>query len=166
MVVPQHYVSALDQPEASGPWLVVHLMLVFAGLAGFVLSGAVGVVYLWVRARLKRKQLAGLQRLPSLEVLDRIQFRGMLFGFVFLTLGVGVGGMWAAATPIDASALDPKVVSTLLIWLWYGLALQLRLVLGRRGRWTALFSIVGFVGLAFSLVGVNFLMTGFHTYGG
>ena len=47
-----------------------------------------------------------------------------------------------------------------------GAALQVRLVAGGRGRWTALFSIVGFAGLLFSLLGVNFLYSGFHGYAG
>jgi ABC-type transport system involved in cytochrome c biogenesis permease subunit len=41
-----------------------------------------------------------------------------------------------------------------------------RVVAGRRGRWTAIFSIVGFGGLLFSLVGLNFLLSGWHAYGG
>ncbi len=164
-VVPSHRVAALEDAGTS-PWLPIHLGLVFAGIAGFALSSAVGVVYLWTRRRLKSKRFDGLGRLPSLEVLDRIQFRAMLFGFTFLTLGIGAGGAWAAASLEQTWAIDPKILFTLLIWLWYGAALQVRLVLGRRGRWTALFSIAGFGGLVFSLLGVNFLLSGWHTYGG
>lgn len=165
LVVPHRQVAALDETGFS-PWLPVHLGLLFSGIAGFALSSAVGVTYLWARSRLKQKKLAGIGRLPSLEVLDRIQFRAMLFGFVFLTLGIGAGGAWAAASLQEAWTMDWKVWFTLLIWFWYGVALQVRLVGGRRGRWTALFSIVGFAGLIFSLVGVNFLISGWHGYGG
>ena len=165
MVVPHRTVVALEETGYSA-WLPIHLGLIFAGLAGFAVSSAVGVMFLWVRARLKQKRIAGLARLPSLDVLDRFQFRAMLFGFVFLTLGIGAGGAWAAASLTEPWALDPKIIFTLCIWAWYGLALQMRLVAGRRGRWTALFSIVGFGGLVFSLVGLNFLLSGWHTYGG
>ena len=165
LVVPPTSVSAVEEVGYSA-WLPIHLGLIFSGIAGFGLSGVVGIVYLWARDRLKKKQFDGIRALPPLEVLDRIQFRAMLFGFVFLTLGIGAGGAWAAAT-LDASwSFDGKVWFTLLIWFWYGLALQVRLVLGRRGRWTALFSIVGFAGLMTSLVGVNFLVSGWHGYGG
>ena len=163
-VVPHHSVSALDETGYSA-WLPIHLGLVFAGIAGFALSSVVGVVFLWARRRLKAKRFEGLARLPSLEVLDRIQFRSMLFGFVFLTLGIGAGGAWAAASLQEPFVMDPKVLFTLLIWAWYGAALQVRLVGGRRGRWTALFSIVGFGGLLFSMAGLNFLLTGWHSYG-
>ena len=165
LVVPSRTVSALAETGAS-PWLPIHLGLIFAGLGGFTLAFAVGVLYLVVRWRLKTKQLAGLARLPSLEVLDRILFRSMLFGFLFLTLGIAAGGIWAAATFEEAWTFDPKVLFTLVIWLWYGIALQVRLVAGWRGRWSALFSIVGFAGMVFSLLGFNFLISGWHGYGG
>jgi len=164
-VVPHRTVTALDETGFSA-WLPIHLGLVFAGIGGFALSSVVGVLFLWARRRLKQKNFAGMARLPSLEVLDRIQFRAMLFGFVFLTLGIGAGGAWAAASLQGSFAADPKIWFTLLIWAWYGAALQVRLVTGRRGRWTALFSIVGFAGLLFSLVGLNFLLSGWHAYGG
>jgi ABC-type transport system involved in cytochrome c biogenesis permease subunit len=164
LFVPHRQVAALSETGASA-WLPLHLGLIFAGLGGFALSFAVGILYLVVRGRLKKKQLAGLKRLPSLEVLDRIQFRSMLFGFAFLTLGIAAGGAWAAASLGEPWAFDPKVLFTLVIWLWYGIALQVRLVAGWRGRWSALFSIVGFGGLVFSLIGFNFVVSGWHTYG-
>jgi len=111
------------------------------------------------------KRAGGLFRFPSLELLDRIQFRATLSGFVFLTLGIGAGGAWAAASLERAWTWDPKVFFTVLIWSWYGAALQLRLVRGWRGRWAALFSIVGFVAVVFSLVVFNFISSGWHTYG-
>jgi len=164
-VVPHRTVSALTETGYS-PWLPIHLGLVFAGIGGFALSSVVGITFLWARHRLKHKNFSGMARLPSLEVLDRIQFRAMLFGFVFLTLGIGAGGAWAAASLTGSFTADPKIWFTLLIWAWYGAALQVRLIAGRRGRWTALFSIVGFAGLVFSLVGLNFLLSGWHAYGG
>ena len=165
LVVPHRQVQALDSVGPSA-WAPLHLGLMVAGLAGFTLCFAVGLTYLYVRRRLKQRNLSGLARLPALETLDRIQFRAMLFGFVFLTLGIGTGGAWASASALDqAWVVDPKVWFTLVVWCWYGLALQVRLVAGWRGRWSALFGIVGFAGMGFSLLVLNFVVTGFHAYG-
>jgi ABC-type transport system involved in cytochrome c biogenesis permease subunit len=163
MVVPHRTVNALAETGNSA-WLPVHLGLIFAGLGGFSLAFAVGILYLFVRGRLKAKKLAGLKRLPSLELLDHIQFRAMLFGFVFLTLGIAAGGAWAAMSLAEPWTWDPKVLFTIVIWVWYGIALQVRLVAGWRGRWSALFSIIGFAGLVFSLIAFNFIVSGWHAY--
>ena len=165
LVVPHREVAALAHTPSS-LWLPIHLGLMSVGLAGFALSSAVGVLYLIVRNRLKQKRLKDLRRLPSLEVLDRMQFRAMLFGFVFLTLGIGVGGAWAAVALEGTWAIDPKVLFTVVIWAWYAVALQVRVVAGWRGRLSALFSIVGFAGMIFSLVVMNFIVKGFHGYVG
>lgn len=162
--VPHRSVAAVAAAGTS-PWLPVHLGLMVAGLGGFALSSSVGALYLYVRNRLKQKRIAGLARLPSLEVLDRMQFRAMLFGFTFLTLGIAVGGALASARLTGQWTFDPKVAFTATIWLWYAVALQVRLVAGWRGRLSALFSIVGFAGMIFSLVGLNFLIGGFHALG-
>jgi len=163
-VIPEGRVMPLSEAAGSA-WLPVHLGLMFSGLVGFVLSFAVGVLYLYVRGRLKQKDFRQLGRMPSLETLDRIQFRATLFGFVFLTLGIGAGGAWAAATMDRPWALDPIVWFTVLTWLWYGIALQVRLVAGWRGRWSALFSIVGFGGLLATLALSQILFRSWHTYG-
>jgi ABC-type transport system involved in cytochrome c biogenesis permease subunit len=92
-----------------------------------------------------------------------VQFRSTLFGFVFLTLGIAVGGVWAAASLNEPWVLDPKVVFTLALWVWYGISLQARLTSGLRGRWSALFSIVGFTGMVFSMLVLNFV-SGWHGY--
>ncbi|MEZ4316099.1 MAG: cytochrome c biogenesis protein CcsA [Myxococcota bacterium] len=165
LVVPNATVTALEDTSTVNLWLPVHLGLLFAGVGGFALSGAVGVLYLYVRDSLKNKRFDRIGRLPSLESLDRIQFRSMLFGFIALTLGIGAGGALATASLQQSWALDPKVLYTLAVWFWYFVALQARLILGRRGRWTANFSIVGFAAMVFSLIGLNFLMASWHAYG-
>lgn len=166
LIAPDRTVSALETAGDS-PWLPLHLGLIFVGVAGFSLSFVVGVLFLVVRRRLKSKRnLSSLRRLPSLDALDKIQFRSTLFGFVFLTLGIVAGGVFAAVSLGSTAAfLDPKVLSTLIIWVWYLIALQVRIAAGWRGRLSAWFAIVGFSGLLFSLLVLNFLVRGWHAYG-
>lgn len=141
-------------------WFPIHASMVFLGLVAFTLSFGVSFYYLVVRSRLKRKQLDGLERLPSLVGLDRLNVRLMLFGFVSLALGIGSGGVWASS--VSGATLDITGWVTIAAWIWYGIALQFRLVAGWRGRLAALASVVGFVGLVGALVGVNVLFDGWH----
>ncbi len=141
-------------------WFPIHALMVFLGLMGFTLSAGVSFYYLVVRSRLKRKQLEGLERLPSLVALDRLNVRLMLFGFAALALGIGSGGIWASS--VAGASLDITGWVTIAAWIWYGIALQFRLVAGWRGRLAALASVLGFVGLVLALVGVNVLFDGWH----
>lgn len=167
LVVPHQQVTALQTEAAVNPWLPVHLMLLFTGVGGFALSGTVGALYLYVHKALKAKRFDVVSRLPSLDSLDRIQFRAMLFGFCALSLGIGAGGMLAVASFQESWVMDPKVLYTVFVWFVYGAALQSRVVWGRRGRFTAWFSISGFALMVFSLVGLNFfLSSSWHAYVG
>jgi ABC-type transport system involved in cytochrome c biogenesis permease subunit len=164
-LVPSTRVAALGTVETS-LWLPVHLGLVFAAIAGFFLEFVVGVAQLAVRRRLKRKQFAGLARFPSLETLDRIQLRSLVFGLCCLGLGIAAGGVWASSEMHHAWLADPKVLFTLLIWSWYAGSLGVRLFVGWHGRWSMALSMMGFIGIMFSVVGLDFITGGFHAYGG
>ncbi len=144
----------------------LHTVMTFLGLTALFVAFALGVAYLTVRRRLKAKQLEGITSLPALEVLDRIHFRFQLIGFVALTLGIVFGAFWANMRLGPDWVSDPKIVSSMLIWMWYALAVQTRLALGWRGRAGVLFSVLGFVGVVVSLVGVTLLFSGWHGVAG
>ncbi len=151
------------EPASTAEWSVLfplHVLALLCGLAAFGLSFGVSVVYLVVARRLKQKRLASLGRLPSLTVLDQLNTRFILFGFAALTSGIAAGGIWATSLtgPRDLGA---TVWSTLVVWAWYFVAVQVRVVGGWRGRLAAGFSVVGFAGLVVGLIGLGVAM-GWH----
>lgn len=167
LVVPHEQVVGMQQVDGVSAWLPIHLSLLFLGVAGFALSGAVGALYIYVHNALKAKRFDIVTRFPSLDWLDQTQFRAMLFGFLALTFGIGAGGALAVASFQQNWVMDPKVVYTGLVWLIYAAALQSRLIWGRRGRFTAWVSISGFALMIFSLLGLNFLLSSsWHGYVG
>jgi ABC-type uncharacterized transport system permease subunit len=143
-------------------WFPVHAAMMLVGLGGFGLAFGVSLLYLLVRWRLKNKKLVGLRRLPSLDTLDRLNTRFMVLGFTALTIGIAAGGLWAAALP-ERPAMGPTVYGSLVLWIWYAAAIQVRVVGGWRGRLAAGFSVVGFVGLAASLLAMLVVIQGWHT---
>jgi len=145
------------------PWFPIHAITTFLGLSGFAMACGVSVLYLVVRWRLKNKRLAGLARLPSLDALDRMNTRFVMVGFTTLTIGIATGGVWAATSPDRGDAMGPTVVATLIVWAWYALAIQVRVVGGWRGRLAAGFSVVGFMGLVAGLIVINIVSRGWHT---
>lgn len=146
--------------QAEGAWLVVHVGGMVVGVAAFTLSFGVSVVWLRVRRRLKSKRLAGLNRLPSLDQLDRLNTRFILLGFAALTVGVSAGGVWAHFDGFPV--LDPTIIITLLLWAWYAVAIQLRVVSGWRGRLAATFSVLGFGVMGVCFLVIQVLYQGWH----
>ncbi|MFZ4394002.1 MAG: c-type cytochrome biogenesis protein CcsB [Kiritimatiellia bacterium] len=99
------------------------------------------------------------------ETLDLVMTRTVSFGFIFLTLGIITGAVWANSAWGSYWTWDPKEVWSLITWLIYAVFLHCKFMRGWRGRRAAWISIIGFVSVLTTYVGVNLLMDGLHSYG-
>jgi cytochrome c-type biogenesis protein CcsB len=145
-------------------WLPVHVTLALTGCALFVLAASVSLVYLICERRLKAKRPLGAadELVPSLEKLDRINYRLLIWGFVMLSLAILTGALWADATWGHFWTWEPQESWSLVIWLMYAGLLESRLTAGWQGRRIAALTIVVFTVLLGSFVGVSLVAPGKH----
>ena len=138
-------------------WLYLHSTLLFLAYGMFFVTFAAGVIYLLQERQLKRKKATVFfYQLPSLEVLDDLFLKFLTWGFTFMTLGLLVGLIWAEREWVGGWHKDPKVIAALLTWGIYLILIYLRVTLGWRGRRAALLSLLGFVSVLFTFLGVSF----------
>jgi cytochrome c-type biogenesis protein CcsB len=153
------------QPALQSGWLYVHTTLAFLGDAFFVIAFAGAVLYLVQERQLKRHRVGGIyQRLPSLDLLDRINYRSLTIGFPLLTLGIITGAVWAEYAWGAYWQWDPKETWSLITWFIYAALVHARFNVGWRGRKAAYLSIAGFLAVLFTFLGVNLLLEGLHSY--
>ena len=146
-------------------WLTFHLGAVFAGYAFFGLAFVAGVMYLMQERQIKSKHPGPVfRRLPSLNVLDNLNYYCLTLGFPLMTLGLILGMVYAQATLGTYWRWDPKEVWSLVLWLFYAVLLHQRLTVGWRGRRAAIMAIIGFLVLCFTFVGVNMILPGYHSF--
>lgn len=129
--------------ELSTGLLTSHVVANLLGLGFVFLAGGCAAYYVWVERRLKAKRLAGVGRLPSLEVLDRAGRKMLLFGFPLLTFGVVSGGVFVAK--LDTSSLASLLRSVLgyAAWALVGGVLVSRAALGWSPRRSAYGTLAG-----------------------
>lgn len=152
-------------PVLQSYWLGIHTVLAFIGDAAFALAFGIGVMYLLQEHYVKSKHLGGLfQRLPSLQILDEINYRLITIGFPFLTLAIISGALWAESAWGKYWRWDPKEVWSLITWFIYAVVLHVRLIAGWRGKRAAVLSIIGFCAVLFTFFGVNFILKSMHTF--
>ena len=148
-------------------WGVVHGLLLLAGAAGTCVAFAAGLMYLIQADRLKHKRATrtGIP-LPSLEQSERWNRGAITAAFPLLTFGLLIGlGLMISARRTAGAALgwtDPKVISTLALWLVFALLLHARFRPEWRGKRVMVLSIVAFAFLAFAMVGVGPLLPSAH----
>jgi cytochrome c-type biogenesis protein CcsB len=161
--VPQAIQEA--SPLLDSWWFPVHVTLAFLGNAVFALAFVAGIMYLLQERMLKSKSFSGLYfRLPSLEVLDSINYKCLSFGFPLMTMGIISGAIWANSAWGGYWRWDPKETWALLTWFLYAALLHGRLTVGWRGRRAAIFAIIGFLFLLFGFLGINLLLSNEHSF--
>lgn len=99
--------------------------------------------------------------------LDEISYRAVAIGFPIFTLGALIFAMiWAHIAWNRFWGWDPKEVWALVTWLFYSAYLHLRLGRGWQGRRSAWLTVIGFIVVLFTLIGVNLIIAGLHSYAG
>ena len=152
-------------PVLKSFWHPFHVVFAFMGNAIFAVAFCCGVMYLVQEHQLKAKRIGAItQRLPSLKVLDDLNYQSLTYGFPLLTLGIITGAIWAEYAWGRYWNWDPKETWSLITWLFYAALLHQRLTVGWRGRKAAIMAIVGFMAVLFTFLGVNLLLPGLHTY--
>jgi len=168
MLASSIYSSAIPElpPALMSNWLFVHSTLAFISYATFAVAFGAAIMYLIQEHFLKKKRLGPLyQKLPSLDILDEINYRCLTFGFPLLTVAIITGAIWAETAWGTYWSWDPKETWSLITWFIYAALLHGRLTTGWRGKRAALFSIVGFFVLLFTFLGVNLLPSeSMHSY--
>lgn len=146
--------------------ITVHAAVLFASYVAFLLAVATGVVFLIQERQLKRKELRVLSSgytIP-LELLDGVNLWAVVVGFGLFTLGMVQGWFLARANWGAFFTADPKEVFSLLTWGAYAVVLGLRVRAGLKGRRVVLMSVMSFLLVLFTFVGVNYLLGGRHVF--
>lgn len=150
-------------PALKSNWLIAHVVTCFIGYAAFAVSFGISIVYI---ARESKKESGGDAHslLPDLRQLDELNYQMVLFGFLWLSLGIITGSVWADLAWGAYWSWDPKETWSLITWLIYAALLHARTIKGWRGSRVAWLSIIGFGCVLFTYFGVNFLLGGLHSY--
>lgn len=152
-------------PALQSNWLTSHVMTCFMGYAAFAIAFGLGCMHLIKNLDRGKQDRSSsfLRLLPEEDFLDELIYQSIALGFVFLSMGIITGSVWAHYAWGSYWSWDPKETWSLITWLVYAALLHARLVRGWRGNRIAFMSIIGFACVLFTYLGVNYL-PGLHSY--
>jgi cytochrome c-type biogenesis protein CcsB len=153
-------------PALQSNWLHAHVITCFLSYASFALSCGVSIMYLLkLRQKEKGQKEGGLSALfPPLDSLEALIYKTIAVGFPLLTIGIITGAAWANYAWGSYWSWDPKETWSLITWFVYAIFLHARFAREWRGKRTAALSIVGFAAVIFTYFGVNYVLSGLHSY--
>jgi len=149
-------------PALQSNWLIAHVMTCFFGYAAFAIAFGVSILFLLKPA--SGEPASGISsRIPDADTLDDLTHQMVMFGFLFLSIGIITGAVWANQAWGRYWGWDPKETWSLITWLIYATLLHARLMRGWQGKKIAVLSCLGFCAVIFTYFGVN-LLPGLHSY--
>jgi cytochrome c-type biogenesis protein CcsB len=162
-------------PALRSYWIVIHVTTIAIGTGIFLVSFVGTVLYL-IRTRWDAAVAAGRpptrfpvtlgSRLPAAEVLDRMAYRTVAFGFPVYTFGIIAGAIWAEAAWGRYWGWDPKETWAFITWVVYAAYLHARATAGWRGSAAARVNVLAFATMIFNFFVVNMVVSGLHSYAG
>jgi ABC-type transport system involved in cytochrome c biogenesis permease subunit len=152
----------------------IHILSFLFAYASFALASVIGITYVLLFKEIKAKRLGIFYaRLPSLQILDRMNQRAIVIGWVFLTLGMVVGAVWIPQARADAPGIpqlqymsleDPTIFVALICWAVYSFELFAARRIGWGGRRTAYLSTLGFAIVLLNFLPISYFLTRSHNF--
>jgi ABC-type transport system involved in cytochrome c biogenesis permease subunit len=143
-------------------WPLFHGTLMLLAAVGVSVGFVASTMYLVQTHRLKNKQLPGKGlKLWSLERLEAMNRRAIILAFPLLTVGLLVAVVQMLKHPEgDRDWENVKVLSTVTLWIVFGILLYLRYGIHAGGRKMAFLTIVAFCLMLFALVSEHPIFVG------
>jgi cytochrome c-type biogenesis protein CcsB len=150
-------------PVLNSYWLMIHVAIIVASYGPFALGMILGLIalILMILTTKKNKRKVG-KMIKEITIINEMS---LTVGLVMLVIGNFLGGMWANESWGRYWGWDPKETWALISIMIYAFVLHVRLVPGLRGRFTFnVFSVVAFASIIMTYFGVNFYLSGLHSY--
>ena len=151
------------QPVLDSYWLMIHVSIIVASYGPFTLGMILGVVSLVLMILTNKNNKKKMDL--NIKEITIITEMALTVGLVMLTIGNFLGGQWANESWGRYWGWDPKETWALVSIMVYAFVIHMRLVPGMRSRWLFNFmAIVAFSSIMMTYFGVNFYLSGLHSY--
>lgn len=146
-------------PALKSAWFGLHIASAVISYSGFAVASFAGGRYLLNLRHGAKPEDA------SMKKLDYLSYRMIALGFLFLTIVILSGCIWAEQAWTRFWSWDPKETWALITWIIYAIYLHLRINKKYAGKKMAVFAVIAIICVVFTFVGVNQLLPGLHSYG-
>lgn len=151
-------------PVLKSPWLMFHVATLMAAYGFLGISCMIGTTNLLTSAFATRRNREYLSaRITQLSIINEMS---LLIGLALMTIGIFLGAVWANESWGRYWSWDPKETWALITTIVYAIVLHLRWFRHKKDdRLFNLLSQLSFLSVLMTYFGVNYLLSGMHSYG-
>ena len=145
--------------------LGIHVFSALLGYSAITIAAVYGFLYLILYKEIKLNKFGLIfDRLPSLDVLEKMSFYSAVIGFILLSIAIIIGIIWLPKAFPKFSYADPKLIGTAIVWILYGIGILSKVFGKWQGKKVIVLSIIGFLIAIMSTILSNFLAHSFHSF--
>jgi cytochrome c-type biogenesis protein CcsB len=149
-------------PVLNSYWLSVHVSVITASYGFFGVSFLLGILTITVFVFRNENKKHLDQHIKNITYINEAT---LILGIILLTIGNFLGGIWANQSWGRYWGWDPKETWTYISIIIYTILLHLRLLKKWYSHYTfAVGSIISFFAILMTYYGVNFYLSGLHSY--
>lgn len=150
-------------PVLDSYWLMIHVSVIVGSYGPLTLGMILGIVSLFLILITNEKNKKKIDlNLKELTIINELT---ITVGLIMLTIGNFLGGQWANESWGRYWGWDPKETWALISIMIYAFILHMRLIPGLRSKWIFnLMSIIAYASILMTYFGVNFYLSGLHSY--
>jgi len=150
-------------PVLNSYWLMIHVAVIVASYGPFTLAMILGLVALLLLTFTNNSNKEKMKL--AIAEITYINEMALTVGLVMLTIGNFLGGQWANESWGRYWGWDPKETWALISIMVYAFVIHARFVPGLRSKWFYnVMSVFAFYSILMTYFGVNFYLTGLHSY--
>nr|QXU76207.1 cytochrome c heme attachment protein [Biebersteinia heterostemon] len=178
--------SGILVPALQAQWLMMHVSMMVLGYAALLCGSLLSAALLVITFRKVIRIFGEIQymdeksnvllntyflsarnyyRYQLIQQLDHWSYRIISLGFIFLTIGILSGAVWANEAWGSYWNWDPKETWAFITWTIFGIYLHTRTNKNLEGVNSAIVACLGFLIIWICYFGVNLLGIGLHSYG-
>lgn len=150
-------------PVLKSPWLMFHVATLMAAYGFFGISTMIGTTNLvMLSCRTKTNKEFLNTRIHQLSIINEMS---LIIGLALMTIGIFLGAIWANESWGRYWSWDPKETWALITMIVYAVVLHYRWFSKKSDLLFNLFSQLAFLAVLMTYFGVNYLLSGMHSYG-
>uniref|UniRef100_A9QCA0 Cytochrome c biogenesis protein CcsA n=1 Tax=Trachelium caeruleum TaxID=28494 RepID=CCSA_TRACE len=187
--------SGILVPALQSEWLIMHVSMMILSYAALLCGSLLSAALLVITCRKKFNELLRLieslsfdkiqyrnqrihlfgktyffsvknyYKIQLVQQLDYWSYRVISLGFIFLTMGILSGAVWANEAWGSYWSWDPKETWAFITWIIFAIYLHTRTNKNFWGANSAIVAVIGFLIIWICYFGVNLLGIGLHSYG-
>ncbi|MDR1602332.1 MAG: cytochrome c biogenesis protein CcsA [Tannerella sp.] len=151
-------------PVLKSPWLMFHVAVLMAAYGFFGIGFLIGLTDLVMMSVIRKKEVERHAR--SLKELSVINELSLWIGLILMATGTFMGAVWANESWGRYWGWDPKETWALITIVVYVMVTHLHLLKKQYNLWLFnLCSVVAFSSVLMTYFGVNYFLSGLHSYG-